>query len=460
MRICCANKPLPDFAGWRFLFGDLFGLKPLWYDVAELSSRVNGAPLTQWQALESVCLEAASGGGSFGPVASDSSQGRSLEGLKIRRNGESPPAESATDGWYELLRELRSRIEANTPQRGLGDLGLGGFGDLENSIDSFDSLSPGQLEEAMQAVQASMSRVDTQLGTLLFTFQRLRLYQNIGYRSVAEYTKERLGLSSGKVGALVRLERSRYFGREEIWQAYDEGRISWIRAMAVLMVAVGSNTEAWVQRAEQITVRRLYDEVRWALDMRDRAMGAIDLEPPPFGTELERSDAEADRQMRARLKPYQRKRIREYRDRGIDGFVWLRFSGPASVMSMFRDLLNTYRAPSGAWEAAREPFKRMLLHVKAEWLSGPHHPNPIHERDGWRCRVPACSSRQNLQEHHIVFRSRGGGNERGNRVSICAWHHLRGIHGGRVKAQGDAEENIYWELGGRLRFVDDRYAPA
>jgi hypothetical protein len=63
--------------------------------------------------------------------------------------------------------------------------------------------------------------------------------------------------------------------------------------------------------------------------------------------------------------------------------------------------------------------------------------------------VPACSSRRNLHDHHIVFRSRGGDNGRDNRVAVCAWHHLRGLHGGSVRATGRAPDEIRWQLGAR-----------
>jgi hypothetical protein len=70
-------------------------------------------------------------------------------------------------------------------------------------------------------------------------------------------------------------------------------------------------------------------------------------------------------------------------------------------------------------------------------------------RDGWRCTVPACSSRRNLHDHHIRFRSRGGGNQRDNRTTVCAAHHLHGIHAGTVRASGVAPYAIEWQLGVR-----------
>ena len=45
------------------------------------------------------------------------------------------------------------------------------------------------------------------------------------------------------------------------------------------------------------------------------------------------------------------------------------------------------------------------------------------ERDGWRCQV--CGSMQNLQVHHLKFRSRSGGDEEQNLITLCAECHAR-----------------------------------
>jgi hypothetical protein len=69
----------------------------------------------------------------------------------------------------------------------------------------------------------------------------------------------------------------------------------------------------------------------------------------------------------------------------------------------------------------------------------------IYERDACRCRSPVCS-RRDVTPHHLRFRSQGGGDEPENLASVCTWCHLFGIHGGRIRARGTAE-NIRWELG-------------
>jgi hypothetical protein len=71
----------------------------------------------------------------------------------------------------------------------------------------------------------------------------------------------------------------------------------------------------------------------------------------------------------------------------------------------------------------------------------------VFERDGWRCTVPGCSSYRNLHDHHIVFRAAGGSDDLGNRTTLCAWHHLRGVHKALVNCRGAAPNGLFFELG-------------
>ena len=94
----------------------------------------------------------------------------------------------------------------------------------------------------------------------------------------------------------------------------------------------------------------------------------------------------------------------------------------------------------------------MLDHVIDVWggygrrLPAAHQ---VFERDGWRCTAPGCSSLMNLHDHHIVFRSAGGSNDPSNRTTLCAWHHLRGVHGGVVRCVGKSPGELRFELGVR-----------
>jgi hypothetical protein len=119
---------------------------------------------------------------------------------------------------------------------------------------------------------------------------------------------------------------------------------------------------------------------------------------------------------------------------------------PASVVGLMRDALDAFAEPGAPrWLA----LARVLAHVIATWEALPRHRDPIFARDGWRCAVPGCSSRRNLHDHHLHFRSRGGGNAQANRLAVCAAHHQHGIHRGYVRASGLAPHAVRWQLGVR-----------
>src|SRR5262249_22202906 len=181
---------------------------------------------------------------------------------------------------------------------------------------------------------------------------------------------------------------------------------------------------AWIARAQAVTLRRLADEVDWALAARD---GLEPVAPPEPNAHLDL----AERQM-----------CSPCTWAPCDAEVML--VGPAAVVALMRAAIVTF---AGRSDAPWQGLARLLRHVTAEWEAQPHHSDPIFARDGWRCAVPVCTSRRNLHDHHLLFRSRGGGNARDNRITVCVWHHLHGIHGGRVRAWGRAPERVHLEVG-------------
>jgi hypothetical protein len=52
-------------------------------------------------------------------------------------------------------------------------------------------------------------------------------------------------------------------------------------------------------------------------------------------------------------------------------------------------------------------------------------------------------------EHHIVYASRSGSDDPSNLTSLCAAHHLHGVHYGYIKVTGQAPDRLRWELGVR-----------
>ncbi len=375
-----------------------------WRQAVELARRMAGSELSLAQAAEVIAAEALSAA----PAPIDD---------RPPREAPPEPIDAPADaGW--------SPVDVPIPEDVEKLLELGPWGD------------PFTLDERLRAARRAMQRIDWQMGVLLRTFFDLRLHRAFGFPSASRYVADRLGLSARKARALIALERG--LRRTPVLAAaYRGGAVSWLRALTVLPVA--TTDDAWVARAGEVTLRRLVAEVEWALDRRDAGLPPV---PPPPDAAL----ASVEWQMRA------------HHDETLDADIT--FAAPPSVVALFRGALDAFR-PAGAplWKGC----EKVLEHVCGEWESQPRHRDPVFARDGWRCAVPACTSRANLHDHHVLYRSAGGDNSRENRVTVCAWHHLRGIHLGRIRAHGMAPHAIIWEIGLRrgrpplMRTVGDRY---
>jgi len=127
------------------------------------------------------------------------------------------------------------------------------------------------------------------------------------------------------------------------------------------------------------------------------------------------------------------------------------FWAPREVAALFEALLE------------RVGFEAMLDHAIATWLEAGAQFEDYADftRDGYRCTVPGCTARRNLQSHHIWFRSACGPDVAWNRTTLCAYHHHRGVHAGRLALRGRAPDGLVYELGvGRFRSGDVKDQPA
>jgi hypothetical protein len=128
---------------------------------------------------------------------------------------------------------------------------------------------------------------------------------------------------------------------------------------------------------------------------------------------------------------------------------------PAVTVQLLRAILCTVRrrmdATDGRLPTEGEALGVILDYVFRCWGVGEKVPaeHRVFARDGWLCKAPGCSSMQNLHNHHIIFQSRGGPDDDWNRVTLCAFHHLRGIHAERIRCRGRAPDGLTWEMGVR-----------
>jgi hypothetical protein len=271
-------------------------------------------------------------------------------------------------------------------------------------------------------------------------------------------------------------------------EALAAGHIGVEAAVQAVRVATPSTEGAWVERAQQRTIKHLREEVAAAL-IAVRLSGDADC-PPPVDAEmvafheLERAvvsgracqsrpanDAplEHDGAVRwAEPVPASRRAwlmmlgsLAEWLEGGLQMSAARAWAPASTVVSKGRiELRMRVSRANYAWWRGLEAQARRWLPGGTSWLrflclsiwNAWRHLlgtsvayGRIYIRDRYRCSSPVCS-RKDVTPHHLQFRSAGGSDADENITAVCTWCHLFGVHGGRIRAAGTAE-CIHWELG-------------
>jgi hypothetical protein len=444
-------------------------VRRLWHHVRVLARKVAGSDLADWQAAEAIAAEFFSLRG--WPDGETNGMARSTH--------ERHPARRDTGG-------ERTFLESERPRSPLSPDALAEIRKPRSvSIDRYFPESPApehfarylasahERDARMRAILAALAQIDWEIGRRLRTCFERRLHLQLGYTNESAYVRDRLGMCIRKARALVALDRASATVSPRLVEAYRDGQVSWVLCLMLLRIVTAENAGAWIRRAGEVTVRRLNDEIEWALDLRDAGGNLGEIVPPPLGAPLGVPGSPSFARPRDAQRSTAELQIRGHEvdapGTASDGADTLHadcevyFRGPESVVALLHAAITSVTARG---EPPWRGFERVLLYAKAYWEALPRHRDPIFERDGWRCAAPGCRSRRNLQDHHIIFRSLGGGNARWNRITLCAWHHIHGIHGGRARVRGHAGEALYWQLGSRrngpplMTTVGDTYVEA
>ena len=263
-----------------------------------------------------------------------------------------------------------------------------------------------ELDARLRALVEQRASWDLYFGAVARLFGRCGTgtWRELCFASFAHYARERLGMGVRAVEQRAWLER-RLEDLPPLRHAFEGGELSYEKARLVAGVADGRTVHEWIRRAGRETCAELERSVALA----------------------EATQACARRRLEARV--------------------------PARVEALVEAAL---RAACGSEEGCQDPARclaRMAAHFVAVWgpvLRQRNTPERrVIERDGGFCQVPGCS-RPAVHAHHVQYRSQGGDDEPENMVALCAPHHLRGVHTGRVRVSGRAPDGLLWELGTSL----------
>ncbi len=473
-----------------------------WHHARQLAWRLVGHPLRPWECAELVAAEVLSAlppsGTTDDGTASRQPLNEGDECDKADRDVSSPAARLApplspgecSDGQEATECAPVSEGRPGTAPRNFDGDAPEPLPCVRSLCENLDRADPFQLDRRLRRAVRLEQGLDREIGVRLSVVARGSLYLALGFPSLEAYVRERLGMAPRKARGLLCLHRATRIC-PPLGDAYRRGHLSWVQAQAlipvILIVRRRSLRDAWIRWAMQVSFRRLRDDVERALLLNEadpaafaRAAGLPDLSGEtlagapgsdgrdalwttgaifrmtsgspiagfgdvPGNAEVAVGDPEGcDRQIGAR-------------SGGFAETTHLSFHAPREVAGLFRAVLCAVRRAieqqTGRTPTEGEAFEAMLEHAADEWMPPGSQVRAAHRvfaRDGWRCTVPGCSSFRNLHDHHIVFRSAGGGNDLDNRTTLCAGHHLRGVHAGVVRCTGKAFEALRFELGVRI----------
>jgi hypothetical protein len=413
-----------------------------WYAARGAASRAAGRMLHVAEAAELIGAEVLSA------LPLDEDEDADQEACDEAGVSWSPEAEEEAGG---------SALVATGSRRDEDAASAGGAAHAPPLLEGLEQADAFELDERFRRALSMEQRLDARVGPLLTLAWDHWVHRALGYPTREAYARERLGMDPTRARALVRLERAAALS-EPFARAYRTGALSWVKAGILVPLVIsdplGRFVADWVAWAKRVTVRRLRDDVEWALALEETDAVAFaqtgGLPPEARGEggtrNAESGPSERDGGRDREIGAPQRESAEET--------CSVRFIGPADVVQLFRAVLCTVRRrmerDMGRLPTEGEALGAMLDHALSTWgaldtkVPARHR---VFDRDGWRCAAPGCTSMQNLHDHHIRFRSAGGSDAPENRVTLCAFHHLRGVHAERLRCVGRAPDGLTWQMG-------------
>lgn len=315
---------------------------------------------------------------------------------------------------------------------------------------------PEALHLQLRALAAELAKRDVELGRMAHVIEASGAWRDHGHTSFDDYCREHIGLSPSSVVTRMVLAR-RLAALPAIDEALQAARIGYEAAALIARVASPANAHAWIERAEDRTVKHLREEVD-AVEMVARATGDEVTRLGPPSSELLSDVQDIERHVIATVTGRDASQVSadasESEPRQMSADVTLRFTVGESVGQFWRALERLHGQLAS--QVSAESFVAFLVRATLTSWRDSQPTNvayaDVYLRDRWRCASPVCTSR-NVTPHHIVFRSHGGGESRSNLVSLCERCHLELVHGDALRVTGDAERLTWaargWSVVGR-----------
>jgi len=277
-----------------------------------------------------------------------------------------------------------------------------------------------------------------------------RLYRPLGYSSMQQYARRGLGFSETRTGDFMRLAR-RLDELPAVRAALPE--IGYTKAREIISVASTKTEQEWVDAARTSSRRELIAKVKRVKARAKQPVDVGDMFEPvePLIAEVPvRVSVEFTPEQHARWEALLEKLARQgvTGDRAeilldalagkVEKSTTPAETAPRGVVPPVQ--IHVHQCPdcgnieAGGRTLGRADAERVQCDAA---VSKPGQRNTttiaprvrrlVLARDRHRCQAPGCCHTRFLEVHHLTARSKGGGNEADNLVTLCAachrlWH--------------------------------------
>ena len=263
---------------------------------------------------------------------------------------------------------------------------------------------PWLLDEELRRFMGMRDQWDGAFGHLALVFRSLEGWRYLGFASFEHYCCERLGMGERTVQQRIALERKLH-DFPSLRQAMRDGRVSYEQARLIARYATDATVDSLIDLAGQMTCIELRRELETKEEAQMCAKRVVDI------------------------------------------------VAPRRVLVLLTLAFRAARKAAGRSLPPGECLRMIAAHFMEVWkpiLADRNTPQKrVLARDRGYCQVPGCS-RAASHVHHIDYRSRGGADDPSNLISLCAAHHLHGVHLGYIRVSGRAPHGLRWQLGVRL----------